>query len=264
MSFLQNNKRREQRKIIIATTGVVVVFLLILTLTPLHTFLAGPLGRIGKIFWKGGQATATVTTEEVAAITKSKHTLVKENDDLRNQLFDMGQKILDRDLLAKENEDLKTELGRSEKRDRILAAILAKPNRTPYDTIVIDAGAREQIHEGAIVYTAGDVAIGTVREVSQTSTKVVLYSTPGEKANVRIEDKNIDIELAGRGGGNFEATLPREIEITEGMHALLPGITPTIVATVSKIISDARDPFQKIIFQSPVNIQELNYVYVAK
>ncbi len=262
MNFHQDKKRKAQKKFLLAIAGVVLCVLM-LTLTPLSRVLSGPFGRMGKIFWKSGEQAESAVSSG-AIVVQSKSSLHAKNVALESENADLKLQLADRGLLVKENEMLKGELGRTGSAPKIIATILAKPNRTPYDTLVLDIGSDAGIRNDAVVYAGGEIAIGRIGEVSARTSKVVLYSTPDEKITARLEDKNIDVELIGRGGGNFEISIPRDVVVPEGARILLPSITPTIIATVVKTISDERDPFQKILLQSPVNIQELNYVYIAK
>ena len=143
-----------------------------------------------------------------------------------------------------------------------LAVILAKPNQSPYDTLVIDVGTEQNLEVGDMVFAFGNVPIGRVSDVNQSSSKVVLFSSSGEKIQVLVGD--ISMEISGRGGGNFEMVLPRDIILQKGDSAILPGIMPYVVGIVETIISDPRDSFQKALLTSPVNIQELKFVEVAK
>ena len=72
----------------------------------------------------------------------------------------------------------------------ILSAILAKPNQSPYDTLLIDAGSGQGIKTGDTVFALGDVPIGRVDVVYDNSAKVVLFSNPGEKTEAVISGKN--------------------------------------------------------------------------
>ncbi|MGH7249772.1 MAG: hypothetical protein ACREGC_02255, partial [Minisyncoccia bacterium] len=75
---------------------------------------------------------------------------------------------------------------------------------------------------------------------------------------------NIFMEVIGRGGGNFEMTLPKDVTLQKGDPVVLPGINPYVLAVTQSIISDPRDPFTKALLTSPVNIQELKFVQVVK
>ena len=165
--------------------------------------------------------------------------------------------------LLAENASLKEILGRKdEKASMVLSAILSKPNQSPYDTLVIDAGAEEGLQIGEIVFALGNVPIGRISDIYPHSSKVILFSNPGEKTQVIVSGKDVFLELVGRGGGNFEMVMPRDLVFREGDEVVLPGITPYVVGVVQKIISDPRDPFAKALLVSPVNVQELKFVGV--
>ncbi len=110
----------------------------------------------------------------------------------------------------------------------------------------------------------GDVPIGRVSDVYQSSSKVVLFSNSGERTQVVVGDKNVFMAVVGRGGGNFEMVVPKEKTLMKGDQVLLPGINSYVVGIVETIISDPRDPFVKALLVSPVNIQELKFVEVVK
>jgi cell shape-determining protein MreC len=115
---------------------------------------------------------------------------------------------------------------------------------------------------GATVFALGNVPIGRVDLVYENSSRIILFSNPGEKTSVDINDTTF--ELVGRGGGNFEMNLPRDIDLQKGAQAVLPRVTPHVVATVETIISDPRDAFKKALLVSPVNIKELRFVEIEK
>lgn len=196
---------------------------------------------------------------------RSKSSLSAENAALESKIAENAAFLANYQSLLAENESLKNSLGRSgESESLVAAAVLAKPNSSPYDTLVIDAGTRQGLAAGDRVYAYGSVPIGRVAEVFASSATVVLYSSPGEKTQATVLPENVSMQLVGRGGGNFEMILPRDFTVSPGAEVDLPGITPRAVATVATVISDPRDAFIKALLVSPVNIQELGYVEVAK
>ena len=167
--------------------------------------------------------------------------------------------------LLDENNKLKEILSRkNEKINLILAAILAKPNRSPYDTFIIDAGKDQNITVGDLVFALGNIPIGRVSEVDANSSKVVLFSTAGEKTEVIITGRDVFTAITGRGGGNFEMIMPREFTLEKGTTVTLPGLTPYVVGIVETIISDPRDASTIALLTSPVNIFEIKFVEVEK
>lgn len=203
----------------------------------------------------------------------SKSALSEENQTMRFQLSEEESRMANYDLVVAENENLKASLGRKDtKANMVLAAILSKPNRSPYDTLVVDAGEKQEIKSGSIVFTLGNVPIGRVAEVYPNSSKIILFSNPGEKTQAIVTSKSttpslggeVYMELVGRGGGNFEMILPRDFVLEKGEQATMPGLNSYVLAIVETTISDPRNPFTKALLESPANIQELKYVQIEK
>lgn len=165
-------------------------------------------------------------------------------------------------LLADENEKLKKELKRETAGSRILATVLFPPGRSLYDTFVIDAGSEEGITEGARVYGFGSVAIGTVSKVDTNTATVLLYSSAGRETSGTMVESDIAVTLIGRGGGEYEIRMPREVHFEVGQVVSLQSTTPAIFATIEKISTDPRDPFQRLLAKAPINLQNLKWVVV--
>ncbi len=199
------------------------------------------------------------------AYFESKRNLDRENQNLRTKLAEQEAKMTDYNFLSQELSDLQSTMGRkNEKANFILAAILSKPNKSPYDTLLIDAGENLNIKSGDLVLAKGDVPIGRIGEVYPSLSKVILFSNPKEKTQVVVSGKNTTMEIVGRGGGNFEMILPRDFNLQKGETVNLLGIFPYTVAVAETVISDPRDAYTKALLKSPVNIQELNFVEIVK
>jgi len=195
----------------------------------------------------------------------SKNSLYLENQNLQSKINEAEAKMLNYDSFLAENNSLQEILGRKDvKADMVLAAILGKPNQSLYNMLIIDAGLKEGVKVGDVVFALGNMPIGTIAETYSSSSKVILFSNPGEKTQVVVGDKNIFMEIVGRGGGNFEMVVPRDLTLVKGDQVVLPGLTPYVVGIVETIISDPRDPFIKALLASPVNVQELKFVEVGK
>ena len=194
-----------------------------------------------------------------------KRSLIAENENLKAQLTENQATLANYNSVLDENVQLKDTLGRANsKLNLILSAVLSKPNRSLYDTLLIDVGKNQGAVVNQKVFAQGNVPIGYIAEVYPSSSKVILFSSPGEKTEVVLSGKNAFMEAIGRGGGNFEMILPRDFTVENGTEVSLPGITPYTLAIVQTIISDPRDSYQKALLASPVNIQQLKFVEVEK
>lgn len=197
------------------------------------------------------------------AILDSKNNLLEENAYLKNQLSLKDKEEILFDLLSKENEDLKNILNRKKENQKLLlGAILVKPFLSPYDTLIVDVGSSDGVNVGNRVLVDGNVYIGYVSEVYNNSSKIVLYSSPGEKVKVLIGNNNIEKEATGLGGGNFKVEIPVDIDVAEGDTIIMPSISPNIFGIVEKVEFKESDSFQNVLFKNPSNISELKWVEI--
>lgn len=192
-----------------------------------------------------------------------KNSLIKENENLKIDLENQKMQVLNYNTILSENLDLKNILGRKvDKRTSILGVILSKPDQSLYDILTIDVGSKNGVKIGDMVFANGNIPVGRVSDVYDSTSKVILFSTSGEKTQVIVSGKNVYMELVGRGGGNFEMILPRDFVLLKDDQVVLAGINSHVVGIVETILSDPRDPFIKALLVSPVNIQETKFVEV--
>lgn len=262
MNYLLKNNRRENK-----TWKPVAGVAVILALAGFFYFFAPNLANQGlyKIagpMWNARQHVGGALTN-FWSIFADKATLASENLSLQQKLDEANLGLLDLDAYKQENDGLKILLGRKDLAEKkVLAVILAKPNQSAYDTLVLDVGKNQGVKAGDSVL-AGDFIIGAVREVYDNYSKAVLASAPGETFTVRVGASGIDTQAQGRGGGNFIIQLPKEIAVKQGDLIKSPGLSPRIFGTVEDIEQNATDPFQFILFKLPVNINSLEWVEVV-
>ena len=194
----------------------------------------------------------------------SRNTLESYVTDLKNQVQNLESANAELQVLKDENTKLKNQMLRSETQQRILSTILVKPNRTPYDTIIVDAGSAEGVVAGSKVYANGNTLIGTVADVSTHTAHITLFSTPGQQTEGVVIGSDITVTLTGRGGGAFELDVPREVVLPEGNVVTNLATFSNPIAIVGTQISTDRDAIRKILAKTPVNIQELKWVEITK
>lgn len=268
MSYLRDKKIKRE-KILKLAGGVFLLLILFYFRAGLWRGLSfAAQGLFRPILLVGNRAGAGLGN--LGAYFSSKKSLYYQNENLKREIVSRDAKMANYNALALENESLKNILLRvPAERKLVLSVVLAKPNQSPYDTLLIDLGGQAGVAAGARVFAAGDIPIGRVQSVSSDMATVILFSTAKEKTPVIIpvslaqrDSSDIFWELVGRGGGNFEMTLPRDFILAKGDPAILPGLTPYTVAITETILSDPRDPFKKALLRSPVNIQALKFVEV--
>ena len=184
----------------------------------------------------------------------------------QDELARAQAQLADRDLLAAENTELKKLLGRDEPAGtRVLASVLARPPGTPYDTLVLDVGARHGVAVGDRVYAGGRVVMGEVTEVRDATSVVTLYSAPARELPALLlhAGRATPLTLAGQGAGSFVAQVPAGSAVAVGDTIILSGIAGEIPAAVSAVVAHAGESFVAVYAHLPVNLFELRYVEVA-
>ena len=253
-------KEQQQKRIILVCVALLVLLFSFAsvrrTVHPVSVVIVKPF-----IFIADGISTGLHT---VGAYFHTKTTLQNQIDALTTENETLKEKSIAVDALATENAHLQTELGRTPSGHSVLGRILAKPNISPYDTLLIDIGSNDGVYVGALVSAGSYVVLGTISEVTPTTSVVSLFSTAGTQTTGRIEGKNIDVTLNGRGGGNFVLSLPSDMTLDTGTRILFPGNHLILLALVGLKDTTTRVANNTYLLTTPLNINELDTVFVEK
>lgn len=254
MSYLYDRKQKKARQAWTIVVVLVVVIVILLSIGSVRKGLQSVFARLGIPLMQGASY-----IEGDAFV--SRKALLRERDALKQEIETLKARDAEFTLLQQENESLKQQ---GENPTFIRAEILAKPSASVYDTLLVNKGSRDGVLVGKKVFATPTALLGTVSEVFETSSKITLYSTAGEKTPVVILGSNVTAEAIGRGGQNFELTFPRDVEIPVGSVAVLPGVSSAIIAMTEKVLFDPRDPFQKVLLRSTANIEHLLWVEIEQ
>lgn len=223
--------------------GIVVVFVLIRLLV-------------------GKSRPMPLAVDDVRREFASKAALIAKIDELEHALGAQAALVEQSAMLEQENEALKAQFGRSPAKEGTLARVVAAPRRSFYDTLVIDAGSDEGVAVGAIAYAFDSIALGSVASVDAHRAVVELFSAPARETAGTAEGSETTITLIGRGGGEYEVRMPRDMHFTIGELVSYQSIDSAVLAKVEKIVTDPRDPFQRLLAKAPVNLSALKFVIV--
>ncbi|MBK5215775.1 MAG: hypothetical protein JJE53_03145 [Candidatus Pacebacteria bacterium] len=258
--FQDKKQITRRKKIIRNIIGFGIFF--ILSVVGFLSWTGKIFNYVGKPIWSA-EKFVTDGLYNTNYLFRSKASITKENHLLIEEISDKKLSMIDYQILKNDVDKLKEILGRIPvNNDFILGNILAKPNHSLYDTLIIDIGSDLKLKKGSQVYASGNIPIGNIADVYDSTSLVSLYSSPGQKTEGFIDITNISVELTGRGGGNFEMIIPIELIINKGTMVLLPGNSSLVVAVVDEIISKPSDPFKKVILTSPINVQNIKWVQV--
>jgi len=261
MSYRQN--RTKTRVLISSLIVVVLIAIVYFAGSSISRGLSSFFNAVSFPILKTGQNIED-SVDISGTLFSSKRQLLDENKKLRDLLETSQLKLLSKELLFAENKELKGILDRSEYNDIVLGTVLARPNQSLYDTLIIDIGYDDEVEVGDKVLVSGEVVIGEIVRVHKNSSVVQLFSSSGKRTNVLIGDEHIAAVAKGRGGMNFSIELPRDLDISEGDIIEAPDINVQVLGEVGFVNKDASSPFQTILFTGPVNIQHLKWVEVIK
>lgn len=226
---------------VIAALGIILCLAVAALLRP----------QAGNLFWK------------LAAPVLALRNSVSNTDasQLRAELASTSAALADRNAVYVENVQLKQLLGRTPGNHTTLGAILQRPPGIPYDTLVIDIGKNGGVTPGALVFAGGSSVIGTVSDVYDTTSRVVLFSAPGESYQASLVG-GTPISLTGQGAGSMSGEVPSGTPVSAGEAVTLPGIVSAFAGSVSYINQESGASFITVYVQLPVNLFTLRYVEV--
>jgi len=210
----------------------------------------------------GARITTGQSITTFFSLFSSNASLKNRNNQLEQELLAKDASLADQEILVKENADFKSMLHFKNETGNILARVMSKPPFTPYDVFVVDIGEESGVVVGNRVMI-GQIYIGTVTSVSSDSSLVTLLSTSENVSEAYIGDEALPVTLNGRGGGNFETTLPLGSKIKEGdLVVSYYSRTPYQMGKVSKIIDNEDNTFMTVLITLPFNLYSLSHVEI--
>jgi len=260
MTSPNREKRSKIRhgSVVVALLGVLILIGVLILRPTLENF-----------FWRIWSQVAQVrmTLGDVANPFASKAALEKENTILQAELASTTALLADRNMLYQETLDLENRLSRNGSTKTILGVVLMRPPALPYDVFVIDVGSSNGVITNDLVSAGGTLFIGIVSQVYDTTSRVTLFSTPGETYAALLHSQNgtlTPISIEGQGGGSLVSKVPIGVAASVGDSVVLPTLSGGIMATVSAVVAPQDQSFETLYLQMPVNPFALQYVEVWK
>jgi cell shape-determining protein MreC len=255
ISRSKNNRARNQA-LFLGVTMAVIVTLLVMT----GIFSRGFYGMM--VALSGSKEGAGQAATSFSSLFSSKAGLEEENTTLKQELAVKDTALADRAILIKENADLKAAVQFKADTRNTSARVLSKPPFTPFDVVVVDAGEAQGIKQGDRVMI-GQTYLGTVTLVSANSSQITLLSSASYQQDAFIGEEALPIILHGKGGGNFETSLPQGSPVKEGDLVFTYYLqTPYYIGSVSKLITNEDNTLMSILITLPVNLYSLTYVEI--
>lgn len=260
MNYLLKSKPKHEHRIkVIAVISLFVFLSLFGYLFP--NFTRNTLFFVARPLWSlSSNVTEPFSIIKNYFVLKSK--IIKENLALEEELESLRLKELDRVVLAKENQDLKSQLGRESNTNRIISRVLSKPPRSSYDTLVIDVGSVHGIKFDSKVYSEDNVLIGLIKEVTTNTSIVELFSSGNVKQEAVLTRTGASFTLVGRGGANFELEVPKDTDVLWGDVFVYPSLSSSVLGSVYYIDVGSQSSFKTVYVKIPGSVFSVKWVFV--
>ncbi|MDP1689622.1 MAG: rod shape-determining protein MreC [bacterium] len=148
--------------------------------------------------------------------------------------------------LAHENQVLREKETRINALDGIqkgiIAAVIASPPESPYDTLVLAEGERSGVALGQEAFGEGGVPLGVVTAITADFARVTLFSAPGTLTHGWIGPSGVPVNIEGTGAGTMKASFSRSAGIAVGDTVFAPGPGMLPIGSVVRVDSDPSAP----------------------
>lgn len=203
---------------------------------------------------------------------KSLNKLNQENLLLRQENQDLLGRIVQLEETAEENKVLRAQLDLplNESRELVLANVIGQDSTNLSRYFLIDKGAKEGFKEKAAVIAAGNLLVGQVVELNDSSAKVKLITDPSSKINAVIQESGITGLVSGEQTGELIIDLlPQERTISQGQTVISSGLfgflpAGLLLGQIEKVISSEVQISQKAKIKPAIDFSALEKVFVIK
>ncbi|MBI4088739.1 rod shape-determining protein MreC [Candidatus Kaiserbacteria bacterium] len=144
----------------------------------------------------------------------------------------------------------------------ITAGVVARPPESPYDTLVLAAGARAGIAIGMEVFGAGGVPVGRISSVLADFSRATLFSSPGVTTAGWVGHAAVPLVITGSGAGVMQASLARSANIAVGDTVFAPGPGMLPLGTVARVESDPSSTSVTLRIAPALNLFSIAWVVV--
>lgn len=232
-----------------------------------RSFFVGITLPVQKFFSAGASKTYSFgeAISSIGKIKKENKILMEENLRLKAQ----NVKFTD---VMKENEDLRNQLKISAQKEFDLesARIIGKDIYNNNSWILIDKGRRNGLEKGMSVIVADGVLVGKIDEVLESTARVIFITE--RLMNINVE--TVETGAVGVAKGDYGLGLTMDLVLQTdslkiGDRVITSDISQDVprgllVGEIKEINSGENELFQKAIIALPVDFFKLRFVFVIK
>ncbi|MFM2340176.1 MAG: rod shape-determining protein MreC [Candidatus Parcubacteria bacterium] len=194
---------------------------------------------------------------------RDRHELISRIESLEQQVAVSGGTENTLTKLKAENEQFR-QLCEAVPNERVIARVVGRPPKLPYDVIMLDRGRIHDVIADAPVFIGSDQIIGYVSRVYEKTALVTLVSTAKFESMAYIIGPNIYTYAEGVGGGMMRVVVPQGIPLGVGDTVILPAIDSGVYGTIAYIETSPTQPEQYGYVPMKQNLQSVQYVSVGR
>lgn len=211
------------------------------------------------------KSVASDLVHQTISLATPKSILIARQEALQAENQTLTQQLAGVQLTEDENTSLREILNYPKLTHTVVTArVISKPSQNIYDRITIDRGSADGIIVGDRVIAGENSFIATIDSVTEKTAQGTLVSGSFFTGDAIITRLGITVPVTGKGSGNFELHVPRDLDVRDGDVMTLPGSPDFIFGVIKSVQFDERDPYQTVLARTPVNVQELKFVRVVK
>lgn len=249
----------KRSKILIVIIGVLFVLSLNFFQKEVKGFFYIISAPIQKTLWLIGDSVSDFF-EMIAEMNNLK----KENEELKLKIQTLLAENISFKEIKKENEALRKVLEIGLEKEFKLAMTEVVGKDISQDLILIDKGSKDGISKGLPVITKQKVLAGTISEVYENFSKVILVSNKESSFGAKIAGS----EIFGVIKGVFFDLIPRNKEIKEGdlvITTVLGDVLPAglLVGSIERVIKNDIKPFQQAKIAPFFDIKEIKNLFIV-
>jgi|GEM_PF-645020 len=199
------------------------------------------------------------------------HRLVDENAALTKKVYGLEHDLVLLDQTQKENEALRKELGfaKNFSQQLIPCSVISKNPFGFTDSFVMDCGQDRGVVEGLAVVSQGYL-VGKVVYSSKNSSTALLVTSSRFSTDARLSKTGKEAVARGSFGSGIvldqlsqgDAVEKGWLVVTAGINEMVP--KDILIGEVGDVISDPGDLFKKATLLSPMDFNNLDFVFVVK
>lgn len=196
----------------------------------------------------------------IAMYAASNDALYQENLRLNNELIEEKLRYVELAIL-KDDIQKYQDFSEDAYAQNIFAKRIGYLDTAVHNTFRINKGALSGLYSGELVIGKGNVVVGVLSEVGDTTSLVNLLWN-GNEVSGRISASGTVVTLSGIDDGVYQAKVPHEMSFEIGDVVLYDADPRFVIGTVKKVNENESDRFKEILIHIPFHPRMIDVVRI--